>query len=154
MCPAGTYQPDESMTALSDCLPCPAGKACEFKAISDIDTALPDCAAGFFCVEGAESRYPYTLVAGAYGTCPVGHWCAEGTSVPTPCAAGYFSNQERAISIDYCLVCPPGFMCETAGLHEPTGPVSIGVRTADAILENQVCSSFTSEYCPLGTFIA
>ena len=53
MCPAGTYQPDESMTALSDCLPCPAGKACEFKAINDIDTALPDCAAGFFCVEGA-----------------------------------------------------------------------------------------------------
>jgi len=136
MCPAGTYQPDLSMTALSDCLPCPAGKACEFKAIASLATDLPDCAAGFFCISGATSRYPYTLSAGEYGPCPVGHWCDVGTSVPTPCVAGFFSNQERAISIDYCLACPPGFMCEVDGLAEPTGPVSIGVRTLDAILEN------------------
>jgi hypothetical protein len=142
------------MTAESDCLACPAGKACEFKAISDIATDLPDCAAGFFCVSGASSRYPWELVSGEYGPCPVGYWCAEGTDVPTACVAGTFSNQERAISIDYCLVCPPGFMCEVDGLAEPTGPVSIGVRTIDAILENQTCSAFSSEYCPLGTFIA
>lgn len=29
MCPAGTYQAGVSMTAISDCLDCPAGKACE-----------------------------------------------------------------------------------------------------------------------------
>lgn len=142
------------MTASTDCLDCPAGKACEFEAISDAATVLPDCAAGFFCVLGAASRYPYTLLSGSYGPCPVGYWCPVGTSVPTPCAAGFFSNQERAISIDYCLVCPPGFMCEVEGLHEPTGPVSYGVRTEDAILENQTCSAFSSEYCPLGTYIA
>jgi hypothetical protein len=142
------------MTAESDCLACPAGKACEFKAISDIATDLPDCAAGFFCVSGASSRYPYTLVSGEYGPCPVGYWCDIGNSVPEACLAGTFSSQERAISSDYCLVCPPGFMCETDGLAEPTGPVSTGVRTADAILENQTCSAFSSEYCPLGTFIA
>jgi hypothetical protein len=154
MCPAGTYQPYESMTALSDCLSCPAGKACEKKAEVSIATALPDCAAGFFCISGAPSRYPYTLVAGSYGPCPVGHYCEAGTSTPTPCPAGTFSNQERAISDDYCIICPPGFMCETAGLMQPTRPTAIGVRTGDAILENQVCSTTNSQYCPLGTFIA
>jgi len=45
-------------------------------------------------------------------------------------------------------------MCATAGLAEPTGPVSSGVRTADGILENVTCSSSNSEYCPLGSYTA
>lgn len=154
MCPIGTYQSGLSMTGLSDCLPCPAGKACEERGTALAAIDLPDCAAGFYCLSGASTRYPYTEVVNQYGPCPVGHYCEVGTSVPTPCPAGYFSNQERAISISYCLICPPGFMCEVDGLSEPTGPSSIGLRTADGILENQICSAFSSEYCPLGTYIA
>lgn len=154
MCPEGTYQAGVSMTSLSDCLACPAGKACEIKGDATAATSLPDCAAGFFCLLGSSTKYPKTTVANGYGPCPVGHWCAAGTSVPTPCAAGKFSMQERAISEAYCLICPPGFMCATAGLSQPTGPVSKGVRTSDGILENTACSTSPSEYCPLGSYVA
>jgi hypothetical protein len=91
MCPAGTYQAGVSMTAESDCLACPAGKACEIKGNALASSALDDCAAGFFCVTGAPTKYPYTLVTNSYGPCPTGYWCAAGTSVPTACAAGTFS---------------------------------------------------------------
>lgn len=141
------------MTADSDCLACPAGKACETKGNPTAAADLPDCAAGFYCASGADSMYPYTDM-GTYGPCPTGHWCAAGTSTPTACVAGTFSMQERAIDATYCLTCPPGFMCETAGLSEPTGPVTAGILTTDHILENVTCSSTTSEYCPLGSYIA
>lgn len=159
MCPVGTHQSGVSMTDVSDCTTCPAGKACETKGNVNAASALPDCAAGFYCVAGASSKYPYTASATSdanYGPCPVGHWCAAGTSTPTACVAGTFSNQERAISVDYCLPCPPGFLCATAGLAQPNAPVSKGIRTSDSILENATCSSTgsNSEYCPLGTYIA
>lgn len=156
LCPIGTYQADVSMTGETDCLDCPAGKACEERGTSTAATLLTDCAAGFYCTLGASTQYPYTELVDYYGPCPVGYYCEVGTSTPTPCPQGYFSNQERAISIDYCLICPPGFMCETEGLSEPSGPVSIGIRTGDGILENIICSatSSSSEYCSLGTFIA
>ena len=91
-CPPGTHQPGLSMTADTDCLPCPAGKACEIYSNAIAEAALPDCAAGFFCLSGAMSMYPYTLSSGEYGPCPVGHYCPAGTSVPVPCPAGTFSN--------------------------------------------------------------
>lgn len=68
---------------LGDCLPCPAGKACETLANSNIATDLPDCAAGFYCISGAPSIYPYTLVTGYYGPCPVGYYCEAGTTSAT-----------------------------------------------------------------------
>jgi len=37
------------MTSLSDCLLCPAGVACETYGNANLATALPSCAAGFFC---------------------------------------------------------------------------------------------------------
>lgn len=154
MCPAGTYQASTSMTSIDDCLACPAGKACELKGDSTAASSLPDCAAGYYCTSGASTKYPFTDVSGSYGPCPSGHYCEVGTSSATPCVAGTFSMQERAISADYCLTCPPGFMCATAGLSQPTGPSSAGIRTTDHILENVACSNYNSEYCPLGNNIA
>jgi len=80
------------MTSDSDCLACPAGKACEIKGDLTAAADLPDCAEGFFCLLGASTRYPKDLVTNSYGPCPVGYWCAAGTSEPTACVAGYFSN--------------------------------------------------------------
>lgn len=80
------------MTALSDCLACPAGKACEYMADSTASGSLPDCAAGFYCASGAATKYPMTEVASSYGPCPVGYYCEAGTSTPAPCPDGTFSN--------------------------------------------------------------
>lgn len=111
------------MVSLSDCYACPAGKACEFLADSTAAADLPDCAAGYYCASGATTKYPFTDMS-TYGPCPVGHYCIAGTSTPEPCVAGTFSNQMRAISADYCLTCPPGFLCATAGLSQPNAPTA------------------------------
>jgi len=147
------------MVALSDCLACPGGKACEFQADSTASASLPQCAAGFYCTSGAATKFPMTEVSGSYGPCPVGYYCEAGTTTPTPCPDGTFSNQQRAISSAYCMTCPPGFLCKTAGnvggLSQPSAPTAAGIRTVDHILENEVCSSTsTSEYCPKGNYIA
>ncbi len=116
-CPAGTYLNLVSKSSVDDCIKCPPGLACETKGISDdltiTATAAPyKCKAGFFCLLGASSPYPYTLdPSGNWGPCPQGSYCPEGTSVPIPCPAGTFSNQERAIDVTYCMTCPPGYIC-------------------------------------------
>lgn len=56
-CPAGTYNDLTARTGITDCKTCTAGKACEREALSDPAT-FPDCAAGYFCLSGATSRYP------------------------------------------------------------------------------------------------
>lgn len=145
------------MTSVTECTICPATKACEKEGDSTAENDLPLCAEGFFCKAGSNSRFPITLVddgTNKYGPCPAGHYCATGTEDPEPCPAGTFSMQERAWHEDFCIVCPPGFMCETAGLSEPTRPTAAGVRTSDYIQENEACSLISKEYCPIGTNIA
>lgn len=79
------------MTSIDDCISCPAGKACELKGDGSAATALPDCAAGYYCTLGSPTKYPFTDVSGSYGPCPAGHYCEVGTSSATPCVAGTFS---------------------------------------------------------------
>lgn len=157
MCPTGTYSTLGALTGVSECTACPATKACEKNGDSTAEVDLPLCAEGFFCKFGSPNRFPETAVddsTGKYGPCPAGHYCAEGTEDPEPCPAGTFSMQERAWDVDFCIVCPPGFMCETTGLTEPTRPTTAGIRTVDHILEATACSTVSKEYCPIGTNIA
>jgi len=90
-CPEGTYLNLQSKDSESDCIKCPPGLACETKGISDdltdaavIAAALLlsppvdyKCAAGFFCLLGSKTRYPYdsTGSAGNWGPCPPGKYC-------------------------------------------------------------------------------
>lgn len=125
-CPEGTYLNLLSKSSVSDCIPCPPGLACETKGISDdltsaavLAAALTQtppldykCAAGFFCLLGSSTRYPYIADgAGNWGPCPPGSYCPLGTSVPIPCPDGTYSNQERATDVTYCIECPPGYIC-------------------------------------------
>ena len=75
-CEPGTYNDVISGTDETFCVACPATKACEYKGLWDT-TAFPDCAAGYFCKSGAESRYPSGSGTTLSGPCPVGHYCPE-----------------------------------------------------------------------------
>lgn len=56
------------------------------------------------------------------GVCPVGHYCAEGTSVPSPCPAGTHQNKTGQKNKDDCKPCPIGkqvvlYELNCAGFH-------------------------------------
>ena len=112
-CEAGTYNPNEAATSEADCIPCIAGKACEKKGITDT-TEMSDCAAGYYCLSGANTRYPDGS-SGSAGPCPAGHYCIAGTSVAEPCPEGTWSNQEKATDVEFCMPCPPGYICTGTG---------------------------------------
>lgn len=158
-CPAGTYLNLVGKSSVSDCISCPAGKACETLGISVDPTSLTayNCAAGFFCLLGAKTPYPYTAdPSGNWGPCPAGSYCPAGTSVPIPCPAGTFSNQARATTVSYCMACPPGYLCpqpSSGGLTAPASPVAAGYTTSAGILSDTSCLS-ANLYCPLGTLDA
>jgi len=82
VCPRGTYAgpyvggvAPTGKIKQSECIQCPAGKACPEEAMSIDTTALPDCAAGYFCISGSYSRYPTVASPGKYGPCPAGYFC-------------------------------------------------------------------------------
>ena len=154
-----------SKSSEGDCIKCPAGLACETKGIKDDLTSVTiadatlsikyKCAAGFFCLLGSPTRFPYTAdPSGNWGPCPPGSYCPEGTSDPIPCPAGTYSNQERATAITYCIDCPPGYICPqpaTGGLTAPYAAVAAGYLTSDKINSGVSCTTSTGFYCPLGS---
>lgn len=110
-CPEGTYNPYEAKSVETDCLDCPATFACERTGLWDL-ASFPLCAAGYYCKSGAKTRYPDgTNPLGDAGPCPAGFYCPEGTENPIPCAIGTFSPQLKATDADFCLPCPPGYLC-------------------------------------------
>lgn len=63
-------------------------------------------ASGFFCLEGSQSSSPRSSMFG--GICPVGHYCTESISVPSPCPAGSYQNETGGKGKHDCKPCPPG----------------------------------------------
>lgn len=150
-CLAGTYNDAEAGTTINDCKSCPAKKACEMKGIEDA-TTLPDCEAGYFCKGGAESRYPDGVGTTLSGPCPAGHYCEKATEDPVACLAGTFNPQERATDISFCLPCPPGWLCTTAGLTTPNEKVPAG-KFGENGLATTGCGTTgsTGVYCPVAS---
>lgn len=149
-CEPGTYNPNTASTTINDCVPCPATKACERKALWDT-TTMPLCAAGYFCELGAKSRYPDGVGTSLSGPCPAGHYCPEGTQTPTPCASGTFSNQLKATDATFCLPCPPGYLCTGTGNTAPIKNCDAGTYCSDGLTQNNCGATQTGVYCPLGS---
>lgn len=61
---------------------------------------------GFYCLEGSKTATPMSSVSG--GVCPAGHYCTEGSSVPSPCPAGSYQNETGGKGRDDCKPCPFG----------------------------------------------
>lgn len=61
---------------------------------------------GFFCLQGSQSSSPESSMFG--GICPVGHYCAESSSEPSPCPAGSYQNETGGKGEHDCKPCPSG----------------------------------------------
>lgn len=107
-CSPGFYCSEPGLSAVSG--PCLPGQ--KKKALSTLvlfifanawcESLLP----GFYCLEGSQSSTPGASMFG--GICPLGHYCVEGSSVPSPCPAGSYQNQTGGKGKHDCKPCPPG----------------------------------------------
>ncbi|CEM37955.1 unnamed protein product [Vitrella brassicaformis CCMP3155] len=124
-CPEGSTQPT----------PCPNGVFC-----NGSGTPLGTCSAGYVCKQLAEQNNPGGTIdvnqcpsdnttgppVRAYGECPVGHYCEEGTSDPVRCPAGRYRDTEQATGVLDCTECDEAQYCWGTAQTAITGDCEAG----------------------------
>ena len=142
-CPSGTFGNASGMRAAADCLACTPGSFC---GTSGLTAPSGECTAGYYCAGAASAA---TQIA-----CPAGSFCGVGSSIPTPCAPGTFSNTTRLTSGAACLPCTSGSYCATAGLSAVTGACAAGFAcTGGASSAQPTNGTAQGGYqCGLGTY--
>lgn len=90
------------------------------------------------------------LAAGAGGRCPAGYFCARGSSSPSPCPPGTFSNSSGNTAVSGCDACTPGFVCPNYATTVPSQLCAAGYvcRGGNAV-ESELCP--VGSYCPAGS---
>eukprot|EP00817_Percolomonadidae_sp_ATCC50343_P003418 CAMPEP_0117418838 /NCGR_PEP_ID=MMETSP0758-20121206/542_1 /TAXON_ID=63605 /ORGANISM="Percolomonas cosmopolitus, Strain AE-1 (ATCC 50343)" /LENGTH=4727 /DNA_ID=CAMNT_0005199587 /DNA_START=68 /DNA_END=14251 /DNA_ORIENTATION=+ len=150
-CPIGTYSPNVSiaLTSETQCTKCPGGYFCGTPGLA---TPTDRCTEGYFCTEGAVNAIAtqFSKYGGTGGRCPPGHYCAFGSSVPTPCPTGTYSPSNTSTSNDACLPCPPGKYCATTGLSTPTGNCNAGYFCVRNSTSATPTDGVTGNTCPAG----
>ena len=137
-CTAGYYCPVENMTS-GDVFACGAGYSCPLGSIEaephdypcTIGHSCPGnnaepvpcsagyyqdeigqsackvCVSGFYCPGTLSASHPNGTVL-----CPLGHYCALGSSTPEPCPRGSLAGHE---GLPYCQPCPERYTCQQPG---------------------------------------
>ncbi|XP_062329421.1 multiple epidermal growth factor-like domains protein 6 [Osmerus eperlanus] len=173
---------------MEDCQPCPPALYCPLAGLSDpsgpcdpgfycpggqssptprqhacpvghywLTSPSGPCAAGFLCLGGASQSSPSDNTTGT--VCPPGSYCPVGSSAPTPCPKGTFSNQNGLWEASQCRSCSPGFYCAEQGLLTGTGPCLPGFYCLEGSqsaapepgLSGGLCPS--GHYCERGTSV-
>ncbi|GKT33090.1 hypothetical protein ADUPG1_007102, partial [Aduncisulcus paluster] len=129
-CPAGTCSSSTTLTDVSECTSCPAGRYCPDSAMSCDDVNTDDiykCDEGYICLGGKSISDPVL--------CPTGHYCESGTTAETECPVGTYQPKEGTSLESECLACTPGFYCDTTG--------------ASSVSTAKLCDA--GFYCPAGS---
>eukprot|EP00057_Strongylocentrotus_purpuratus_P012752 XP_011667226.1 PREDICTED: neurogenic locus notch homolog protein 3 [Strongylocentrotus purpuratus] len=155
-CPEGTYRVEPSAQEVGDCPSCPPGKYCGETGLS---TWSGDCAAGHYCIGGADTSHPYvtecansTILGG--GECPAGYYCPEGTETPIsyPCENGTFLNVTGGQEMADCLDCPGGEVCGGYALTEPNELCAPGYFCIGKAKTKYPTDGDTGNICPVGHY--
>ena len=158
-CPIGTFSNQPGLSKRTQCMPCDPGRYCD--QLINATAYTGDCFPGYYCVSGVSTPMPLGVNTSAVvfsnendtcsvlgvtelgDVCPLGHYCPGGSSLPTSCEAGSYSNQT---GLSECLECPRGYYC----------PVNTSDFTAFPCMEGYYClngTQFATQYqCPNGSF--
>ncbi|CAG5113265.1 Oidioi.mRNA.OKI2018_I69.chr2.g7385.t1.cds [Oikopleura dioica] len=119
-CPIGTIGAGTKLETITDCAPCPAGKACPFQGYPSTNSdSLPLCAPGIVCPLGGNATH---ILDGE--KCEVGHYCEAGTEshsngtgskLPIECPTGTYNDVEGAQLERHCKFCKAGSYCDSPG---------------------------------------
>ncbi|KAI4815467.1 hypothetical protein KUCAC02_005611 [Chaenocephalus aceratus] len=146
-CPSGSFNPRVHTASLTACMPCTAGHFCPSVGLSE--PAGP-CNAGYWCREGASSPSPLDGRSGSL--CPPGQYCPSGTTAPTACPEGSWSNSSGLHNQEDCKLCLGGFYCDSAGLTKPSGPCSGGFYCVKGAVTPNPTDGMTGGPCPEGSY--
>ncbi|XP_041849947.1 neurogenic locus notch homolog protein 4-like [Melanotaenia boesemani] len=166
-CPKGTFGEQSGLVDDFQCQSCTPGFYCSESGLSAVSGP---CLPGFYCLDGSQSATPVSGVSG--GVCPAGHYCSEGSSVPSPCPAGFYQNEAGGKGKDDCKpcplgwfqelpgqkecnLCPPGYHCQSLS-PSPTRGTSIGVSSPVPCPAGYICPGESADSqpvpCPKGTY--
>lgn len=105
------------------------------------------------CVRCRPGTYKSERGSQQCAICPVGHWCDEGSPLPIPCEAGYFSASKGLRSPGECQSCPPSKWSDVGAaectLCNGNFYRRASTRNAAANVSNTE-TRFSCEECPLG----
>ncbi|CAM9865459.1 unnamed protein product, partial [Choristocarpus tenellus] len=146
LCPIGTYNPSEGVTAEEDCVSCSSGNYCQTMGLV---APTASCWAGYYCQRGVEEPAPtggiYNLDSITYGgdICPSGTYCPNGTVSPYPCLAGSYNSLPGQGS---CFSCPPGYFCQANATQYEDNPCPPGYYCPENTQYGE------QNACPPGTY--
>lgn len=136
-------------------------KCCSILSLSEINYSVSkfvgNCSAGFHCKGGASN--PSTADGVSIVECPEGHYCTQGTTSPTGCPIGTWSNSTGLATQGECQSCPGGYYCDSVGLTEPKAECSAGYYCSSRAIMDSPSDGVTGDpctighYCPLGTAV-
>jgi len=140
-CAAGAFAPVQ----------CDAGLYCPWVMMDSVTDTFK-CRAGFYCEGGASTPTPSGSSSGG-DTCPLGHYCAEGSSTGAACPAGKFLSARGASVAEDCMECTAGSYCGNLGLAAPSGPCADGFYCGPGQAEaNPIAYECPAGYkCPAGS---
>eukprot|EP01135_Chromosphaera_perkinsii_P005913 Nk52_evm8s371 gene=Nk52_evmTU8s371 len=151
-CPIGTFNDKEGLTVDSQCQQCTPGSYCSVPGSSSV---TGKCDPGYYCNSGSTEAKPSGKVYG--DVCPAGSYCPTGTSTPSLCPTGTFSNTKGLSSSGQCTTCTPGKFCQFTGLTAVSGSCaagyfcSAGAKTAQPSGDPTGGPCTIGHYCPVGT---
>ncbi len=115
-CPKGKFSNKLKLQSEDQCFNCTAGKFCGEQ---NLTKPSGDCWPGYYCPTGAPR--------GDWISCPEGHYCEAGSTLPEICPNGTYRNTTNGKNRSSdCWPCTGGKYCETPGLGYPTGDCAPG----------------------------
>lgn len=139
VCPTGYYCPASSPAPV----PCTAGNYCAQEGLGAVSGP---CLKGYICNAGTNaiggSKVPNPTDGTLGYICPAGHFCAAGVTPEQECLAGTYWDGVGAGESTDCKACPPGFICTTTQLIDPT----------TACPEGKYCVGDTQTDCDAGHY--
>ncbi|KAM8927608.1 uncharacterized protein RCH25_007839 [Pelodytes ibericus] len=137
-CPRGTYNPHEGLHRIEDCLPCDPGHYCTDPGQKEVTGR---CSAGFYCTSSVTTPTPNQGILG--DLCPRGHYCLNGSSSPSACPLGSYSNTTGNVGPEACIPCESGHYCPNGTKYAKQYPCPWGtfseVQGAVSIDACQLC---------------
>lgn len=177
-CPNGTFNAEYGLKQVSECQQCTPGMYCIPEGLS---SPAGDCPGGYYCPLGTAAPESFPCPIGFYRNgsakesfqdcaecisgyycdreglatpidCPAGSFCVSGSTFPTPCALGTYSNSTNLRRSTDCTPCPGGYYCDGIGRTAPTDVCDPGFYCREKAYSSAPPDGLTGGLCPAGGY--